>query len=167
MSHTHIKPAAGLEALQPLVGKWHTEGQQLQGPFGPAAPFVAVETFEWLDGGRFLVHRLNGHLGQQPAACVEVLGKRDDGQLLAQTFYNDGRRNDWVVKAEGNALVWSGTWSKAPGEALRVRYTVNFEDAGNTLVGKWEQSGDGQAWQPFLEARATKALSLPDASIGV
>jgi hypothetical protein len=156
-----------MEALQPLVGKWHTEGQQLEGPLGPAAPFVAVETFEWLDGGQFLVHRLDGHFGQQPAACVEVLGKHQDGQLLAQTFYNDGNRRDWVVKAEGKALSWNGTWSKGSGEALRVRYTVNFEDAGNTLVGKWEQSGDGHAWQPFLEARATKALPLPDASIGV
>ena len=51
MSHAHTKAAAGLGALEPLVGKWHTEGQQYEGPLGPAAPFVAVETFEWLDGG--------------------------------------------------------------------------------------------------------------------
>lgn len=167
MSHAHTKAAAGLEGLEPLVGKWHTEGQQFEGPIGPASPFVAVETFEWLEGGKVLVHRLEGHFGRQPAACVEVLGKRDDGELFAQTFYQDGKRNDWLVKADGKTLSYSGTWPQSSGDALRVRYSVQFEDAGNTLVGKWEQSRDGQQWHSFLEARGTKAQSLPDSSIGV
>jgi len=166
MSHARTKAAAGLQALEPLVGKWHTEGQQFEGPLGPAAPFVAVETFEWLDGGQFLVHRLDGHFGRQPAACVEVLGKRAEGELFAQTFYNDGNRNDWVVKADGRVLSWTGTWPQGSPKPLHVRYTVSFEDAGNTLVGRWEQSGDGQTWHSFLEARSTKAQPLPDSSIG-
>jgi hypothetical protein len=166
MSHDHIQAAAGLTALEPLVGKWHTEGQQHEGPLGPAAPFAAVEVFEWLDGGQFLIHRLDGHFGGQAAACIEVLGKREDGQLFAQTFYNDGRRNDWVITEEGATLVWSGVWSTTHASSVRVRYTVSFEDVGNTLVGKWEQSNDGQTWQVFIDARGTKAQPLPNTSIG-
>jgi hypothetical protein len=166
MSHVHTAAAAGLSALEKLVGKWHTEGQQYEGPLGAAAPFAAVEVFEWLEGGHFLVHRLDGHLGGQTAACVEVLGKREDGQLVAHTFYSDGKRNDWVVKADGPSLVWSGVWPKSSGGSSQVRYTMSFEDAGNTLVGKWEQSADGQTWQVFLDARGTKAQPLPSTSIG-
>jgi hypothetical protein len=166
MSPTVSSAGAGLTALEPLVGKWHTEGQQYESPLGPAAPFVAVEVFEWLEGGQFLIHRLDGHFGGEAAACVEVLGKREDGQLLAHAFYSDGKRNDWAISAEGRTLVWSGIWSKSPESSLRVRYTVSFEDAGNTLVGKWEQSNDGQAWQAFLDARGTKAQPLPNTSIG-
>ena len=166
MSHTSSSAAAGLTALEKLVGKWHTEGQQHEGPLGPSAPFAAVEVFEWLEGGQFLIHRLDGHFGGQAAACVEVLGKREDGQLVAHAFYSDGKRNDWTIRDEGPTLVWSGVWSKSAGSQLHVRYTVSFEDAGNTLVGKWEQSHDGQAWQSFLEARGTKAQPLPNTSIG-
>jgi hypothetical protein len=166
MSHSNSSAAAGLTALQPLAGKWHTEGQQHEGPLGPAAAFVAVETFEWLEGGQFLIHRLDGHFGGQVAACVEVLGKREDGQLIAHSFYNDGKRNDWAIKEDGPTLVWSGVWSKGPEDSLHVRYTVRFEDVGNTLVGKWEQSRDGQTWQVFLDARGTKAQPLPNTSIG-
>lgn len=166
MSHAHTKAAAGLSALEPLVGKWHTEGQQHESPLGPTAPFVAVETFEWLEGGHFLLHRLDGRVGELPAACVEVLGKRDDAQLVAQAFYNDGHRNEWVVGADGQTLVWRGAWPRSPGSSLQVRCTMSFEDAGNTLVSKWEQSHDGQTWQGFLDARGTKAQPLPSASIG-
>jgi hypothetical protein len=166
MSHVQIQAAAGLTAFEPLVGKWHTEGQQHEGPLGPAAPFAAVEVFEWLDGGQFLIHRLDGHFGGQAAACIEVLGKREGGQLFAQTFYNDGRRNEWVITEDGATLVWSGVWSTTHASSVRVRYTVSFEDVGNTLVGKWEQSNDGQTWQVFIDARGTKAQPLPNTSIG-
>ncbi|HYQ17679.1 MAG TPA: DUF1579 family protein, partial [Polyangiaceae bacterium] len=138
MTHSATDAAPGLEALRPLVGKWHIEGKQLESPLGPAAPFVAVETFEWLEGGRFLVHRLEGKLGDRPAACVEILGLNEAGELFAQTYYDDGTTTRWEVKADAQALVSSGSWPKS-GAALRVRYTATIVDLGNTIEGKWEQ----------------------------
>jgi hypothetical protein len=166
MTPASTKPAPGLSALEPLVGKWHTEGQQYEGPLGPAAPFVAVETFDWLDGGHFLIHHLDGRFGRQPAACVEIMGKNDAGQLFAQTYYNDGNTNTWRLEESGHALVLSGTWSKGSGEAFEVRYTATFVEAGNSIEGKWEQSRDGQNWHTFMVTRATKAQPLPNASVG-
>jgi hypothetical protein len=165
MNHEWKDPAPGLEAFSPCVGKWHTEGQQLESPLGPASPFVAVETFEWLDGGHFLVHRLEGKFGRHPSACVEILGKNEEG-LFAHTFYNDGNSNDWRVTAVSHGLVQEGTWSKGSGETFRVRYTARFIEAGNTIEGKWEQSRDGQSWSAFLETRSTKAQPLPNTSVG-
>lgn len=167
MTHHTTKPAEGLEALLPLVGKWHTEGAQLEGPLGPAAPFVAVETFEWLDGGHFLIHRVDGRFGKQPTACLEIVGKDASG-LFAQTFYNDGNVNTWRIEPKpGSQLVMSGEWPAGSSpEPFKVRYTMSFIDAGNTLDGKWEQSRDGAEWQTFLESRATKALPLPNSSVG-
>jgi len=166
MTHTWQTPAPGLEALSRWLGKWHTEGQQYESPLGPASTFVAVETFEWLDGGQFMVHRLDGKFGRNPAACVEILGKNADGELVAEAFYNDGNRNTWRVSEQGQTLVLNGTWARSSSETFHVRYTASFEEADNTLVGNWEQSRDGQAWHTFLEARSTKAQPLPNASIG-
>jgi len=166
MNHEWKTPAPGLEALTRWVGKWHTEGQQHESQLGPAATFVAVETFEWLAGGHFLVHRLEGQLGQQPAACLEVLGKDPQGQLTAQTFYGDGNTKTWRLSEAGKTLVLNGTWSKAA-ETFQVRYTASFEEEGNTIVGKWEKSSDGKDWQTFLEARSTKAQELPNTSVGI
>lgn len=151
----------------PLVGKWHTEGAQLEGPLGPAAPFVAVETFEWLDGGRFLIHRMDGRFGRQPAACVEVWGKEEGGNLTAHAYYNDGNTNTWNLDSVGDTLVLRGSWGQSPASTFQVRCTLSFTEAGNTLVGKWEQSRDGRAWKVFLETRSTKAQPLPNTSIGI
>lgn len=164
--HSHSHPAPGLESLLPLVGKWHTEGEQTEGPLGPASPFVAVESFEWLDGGTFLIHRLDGRFGRQPAACVEVIGKGPDGKIVAHTFYNDGNANTWRIESRDASLLQVGEWSAGGSGTFQVRYTMTITDAGNTLEGKWEQSRDGQSWKPFLETRATKAQPLPTASIG-
>jgi uncharacterized protein DUF1579 len=166
MIHSATHAAPGLEALRPLVGKWHTEGQQLDGPLGPQSPFVAVETFEWLDGGHFLIHRLDGKFGQKPAACIELWGRNEAGELFAQTFYNDGNTNSWQVKEAGHALILSGNWSKGSGTPYQLRYTANVIEEGNTLESKWEQSSDGQVWTTFMQTRATKAQSLPNASVG-
>jgi hypothetical protein len=166
MNHDWKQPAAGLEALAPFCGKWHTEGQQYESPLGAAGPFVAVETFEWLSGGHFMVHRLEGELGSQPAACVEIFGKDPQGELFAQTFYNDGSTNTWRLNEAVNAVVLSGTWSRGSADSLQVRYTASFEEAGNAIAGKWEQSRDGNDWRTFLDARSTKAQPLPNASVG-
>jgi hypothetical protein len=164
--HQQIRPAPGLEPLLPLVGKWHTEGQQLDSPLGPASPFVAVETFEWLDGGAFLIHHVDGRFGRQPAACIEIIGKGPDRGFIAHTFYNDGNANTWQIEARGSELQLNGKWAAGGGQPFHVRYTMTFTDIGNTLEGKWEQSRDGQTWKVFLETRATKAQPLPSASIG-
>jgi hypothetical protein len=165
MNHEWKRPAPGLEALNPLVGKWHTEGQQYAGPFGPASPFVAVETFEWLDGGHFLIHRLEGKFGRKPSACVEIFGKGAQG-LFAQTFYDDGRTTTWRVSGIQHGVVLSGSWSTGADETFQVRYTARVIEEGNTIAGTWEHSRDGAGWQPFLELRSTKAQSLPTASVG-
>lgn len=166
MKKQATKPAPQLQPLLPLVGKWHTEGQQLEGPLGPASPFVAVETFEWLDGAAYLIHRLEGHFGRQPAACIEIIGRQGGESLVAHTFYNDGSANTWKLEPLGETLVMSGQWTTGGGSAYHVRYTMTFADIGNTLEGRWEQSHDGQDWKLFLETRGTKAQPLPSASIG-
>src|SRR5688500_6115 len=59
----HAAPDMEHERLDAFIGKWHMEGQQLAGPAGPAASISALQTYEWLDGGQFLIHRFDGHVG--------------------------------------------------------------------------------------------------------
>jgi len=166
MTHASSDAAPGLEGLRPLVGKWHTEGRQLEGPLGPASAFVAVETYEWLEGGRFLVHRLDGKFGARPAACLEVLGLNEAGELFAHTFYNDGNTNTWRLEADGHGLVLEGVWSKGPGPSFKLQYRARVIEEGNTLEGLWQYARGDDDWATFLETRATKAQPLPTASVG-
>jgi hypothetical protein len=60
--------------MEPFIGTWLVEGQQHATDLGDAAKVEALETFEWLTGGHFIIHRFEGRVGEDPAACLEVIG---------------------------------------------------------------------------------------------
>jgi hypothetical protein len=148
--------SAAHRRLDAFVGTWNTEGRQNEGPFGPAAEISALESYEWLTGSCFLVHRFEGRVGDSVAACIEILG--DDAQhegLSAQTFYNDGLRRQWRLRER------DGTWtltedSPIESSPMKVRLTTVFSDGGKTMNGTWEHSRDGSDWQVFWDVKATK-----------
>lgn len=167
MSKQEIQPDARLGALWPFVGKWHTEGERLVGLFGPAAKLRAVEVFEWLEGGHFLVHHFSGYFDKEPAGCIEVIGGGgEENDFKARTFYSDGAAREWRLTLRGSQWTLQGKWHDPQGASLHVRSVMTFEELGNTLVSEWSYSSDGQEWKTFLRSRSTKALPLPDASIG-
>src|SRR5262245_33312692 len=80
--------------LEPFVGRWHMEGQQLPGPTRLAAPISALQTYEWLPGKHVLVHRFDGHIGDHTAASIESISFDDDRQCYrAYSFYDNGQMN--------------------------------------------------------------------------
>jgi hypothetical protein len=50
-------PDPALKKLDFLVGDWKLKGSTIEGPMGPATEIVGEETFAWMEGGFFLVHR--------------------------------------------------------------------------------------------------------------
>ena len=147
----------GHRSLDVFIGTWNTEGRQLPGPVGPAAKVSAVETYEWLTGGSFLVHRFEGDVGGAEAACIEIIGRETaDGTYPVHTYYNNGVANEWLLQKGDGAWTLTGVWELA-GMSMNVRCTIVFSADGNTRTGKWEHSGDGAPWQTFWEVKSTKA----------
>jgi hypothetical protein len=141
--------------LEPLVGEWQLEGRQLASPFGPDATFSAHERYEWLAGHAFLVHHLEGKIGDADAACVEILGPREgQGGLAAHTFYDNGVQNLWDLESAGDGWVMRGTWPTPEGDA-QVRCTIRREGTGRADL--WEFSRDGRTWRTFLDVKARPA----------
>lgn len=144
------------ERLERFVGRWNTEGRAHEGPFGPAAAISAVETFEWLPGGLFLIHRLTGRLGDKDMACVEIIGADPSGQgYVLRSFYNDGTHNVWSARLRDDNWTLTGEWPQE-GKTIHVRCSAVFGAAGTTLSAKWEHSNDGVTWQRFWETRLVK-----------
>lgn len=147
--------------LQVFVGKWNKEGQALDSPFGPAAKVTAVETFEWLPGELFLVHRLDGQLGKDQIACIEIIGSDASNQsYCVHSFYNDGNKNVWQLRERDGTWTLTGDW-KIKGEAFKVRCISVLDDTGNIMTGKWEYSSDGSSWQLFWDTKLTRASKSP------
>jgi hypothetical protein len=144
------------ERLDIFVGRWNTKGQQYEGPVGPAAKITAVEAFEWLTGGFFLVHRFEGRVGDGEAACIEIIGPdAGGGSYRVHSFYNNGITNQWQSRERDGTWTLTGDWPME-GQSMKVRCTIVFSDAGDTMTGKWEHSSDGSSWRTFWDVKATK-----------
>ena len=145
-----------LEHLNVFIGKWHMEGRQLAGPAGPAASISALQTYEWMQGERFLIHRFDGHVGDSQASCIEIIGADTERQCYrAHTFYNNGQMNVWDMDERDGQWRLLGDWN-ASGKSMKVRCTVTFADDGQTMNSKWEHSNDGAKWQTFWDVSARK-----------
>ncbi|HMI91619.1 MAG TPA: nuclear transport factor 2 family protein [Polyangiales bacterium] len=144
------------QRLEPFVGDWALTGRQLPGPFGPAADISARESFAWLQGGKFLVHRFDGRLGDHPMACIEMVepDSQHDGYRL-HAFYDDGRVQQWQQTTRDGLWITNGDWPSEEG-SMKVRCTQRFEDDGKTRSARWERSRDGQRWETFWEVTAAK-----------
>ena len=149
-------PSAERSRLDVFVGRWNLEGQQYGDLTGPAAKISAVETYEWLTGGFFLVHRFEGRVGDAETACIEIIGHDALSQSYPRhSFYSNGVTNEWRSRERDGIWTLTGDWQMA-GKSPKVRCTTVFSDSGNSMTGKWERSTDGAKWQTFWDVKATK-----------
>ena len=154
--HRSTHPRAQRAFPEAFVGKWKTEGQQYATALGSAASISATETYEWLTGGKFLVHRFEGRVGEADAACIEVLGLEESGQRYAvHTFYNNGTSKRWRGEDRDGMWLLTGEWP-VTGRSQKVRCVISLLDARNTMKAKWEYSMDGAKWHVFWDVTATR-----------
>jgi hypothetical protein len=144
--------------LTVFVGEWHAEGQQIAGPVGPAVKVEATQTYEWLPGEAFLIHRFDGHIGDSRAACIEIIGcNRETGACRAHTFYNNGLTNVWDIERQNGEWRLIGDWNMG-GKSMKVRCSISFGQGDKTMRSHWERSSDGSTWQTFWDLHAKKVI---------
>jgi len=145
--------SSATKRLEVFVGKWREEGQASESPFGPAAKVTSNHTWEWLPGEKFLIHRIEGRLGENEMACIEIIGPDTSSQNFSvHSFYNDGSQNIWQLGGSQDGWTLTGDWKK-DNETTRVRCAIGFADSGNTMTVKWEYSSGGSPWGVFWDTQ--------------
>ena len=151
-----VSTPSAQDRLSVFAGRWKMAGQAHESPFGPRADVSAVETYAWLPGARFLIHRLEGRLGPNEIACIEIIGQDSlsDGYRV-HSFYNNGTRNEWQLDESNDTWTQRGVWALRD-RTLQVRCTARFETR-NLVTCSWEYSRDGEEWLPFWDTRLRRA----------
>jgi hypothetical protein len=144
------------ERLDAFVGNWKMEGDQFASDFGPAANVSGTQDFEWLPGEKFLIHRLEGKLGENDMACIEIIGyDAANGTYTMDTFYNNGMKKSWNLhEKHPGTWVITGDWPHKD-KVVKVRSTIDFSDDGRSSTARWE-SLSGEAWETFWDLKAVK-----------
>jgi len=126
-------PSAALQALDRLVGTWRVTG-------GAAG----TVTYEWLEGGHFLLQHVDLEQDGQPIRGLEVIGHlRPDGQdpsadVHSRYYDSTGATLDYVYEVHGDTLhIWMG------GKGSPASFTGTFTDGDTVMVGAWQYPGGG------------------------
>ncbi|MDF3026026.1 MAG: hypothetical protein K0S23_333 [Fluviicola sp.] len=136
------------EQLNRFVGKWKTTGKI---PASGASPEINVsgsDTYEWLPGGFFLLHKVDVLLGDDKNETLEIIGFDKQRDLYTMQHY-DNKGNSGFMTADYKDGVWTFLGDN-------LRFKGGFKKNDTEFSGVWEQSSDGKDWTHFMEIRLTK-----------
>jgi hypothetical protein len=127
------EPNPDLKSLDRLVGTWEMSGG-VQGRV----------TFEWMEGGFFLIQRVDLEHDGRRIKGIEIIGHErpfgaEPSEEIKSRFYsNTGDTLDYVYELVGDALT---IWAGEKGSPAYARGT--FSEDGNTGSGEWVYPGGG------------------------
>jgi hypothetical protein len=128
-----------LEPFDALIGTWATEATHPK--FEDVVP--GSITFEWLEGGRFLVQRSHNEHELFPDV-IGVIGAPEDGDgLVLEYFDSRGVRRTYGISLEDGVL---RMWRDAPGFDQRFSATL----APDEFEGQWQLATTPGDWQDDL-----------------
>jgi hypothetical protein len=126
-------PSPDLKSLDRLVGTWKVAG----GAQGQV-------TYEWMEGGFFLLQHVDLEQYGQRITGIEVIGHErqfgaEPSADIRSRFYDStGNTLDHVYELEGDALtIWGGEKGSA------AYYKGRFSQDGNAVSGDWVYPGGG------------------------
>ena len=129
-----------------LIGTWATEAThpQFEGVVS------GTTTFEWLEGGHFIVMRSHNDHELFPDA-ISVIGPPEEGEgLLMEYFDSRGVRRTYGVSLEDSIL---RIWRDAPGFDQRFSATPDHD----RFEGLWQLARTPGEWHDDLRVVYTRA----------
>lgn len=128
------KPHPDLRSLDKLVGTWKTSGG-IEGQI----------TFEWMEGGFFLVQHVdlvhNGRKikGMEIIGHEQKFGEEPSAEIKTRYYgFSDGVTLDYVYEMDGDTLtIWAGE------KGSPAYCKSKFSEDGNSMTAEWTYPGGG------------------------
>lgn len=145
-----LKPNPALKPFEVLVGEWKTEGSH---PYFPGTVLHGRTSFEWIEGGAFLLERSELDNPEFPNG-VAIFGSDDEAKKYHMIYFDSrGISRLYKCSIKDNVLTWQ---RDEAGFAQRMALTVSSD--GNKMVGKGEMRRDGKTWEGDLSLTYTREL---------
>jgi hypothetical protein len=143
-----------LEPLARFVGTWTIEASFPGDP--PVTMGGGRSLFEWMDGGQFLIQRVDIPDSDVPnSICIVGAAAGHHGYLQ---HYFDTRG---IARLYGMTLVddeWTLTRESPDFSPLefRQRFTGAFSQDGETILGAWEKADPASPWTHDFDLKYTR-----------
>ena len=119
----------------------YAAGQCADDPRASAMPWTSDETYEWLPGGFFVLHRWDAMAG------TKVFKGTALGGYFTRVFDDDGFHPEYRVDVSGNAWTFREPAARA---------TITFGDGDDRMNVAWGRKNQGAEWLPLRDRVATR-----------
>lgn len=149
------KPGPEHKKLDMFAGTWTLEGDMKPGPMGPGGKTTENEKCEWMEGGFFLVCRMDFKSSMGDGTGLTIMGySTDDKAYTYREFNSWGESTDSKGALEGDTWTWTNE-EKMGGMQMKGRFTMKV--ASPTAYNfSYEMSQDGTKWTLVMDGKATK-----------
>ena len=152
------KPGPEHEKLGYFVGKWTSEGEMKESPFGPGGKVTSTDNCEWFEGRYAVVCRSEGKGPTGPTKGIGIMGYNADQKVY--TYY--GVDNTAMVMASvPHGTVQGDTWtytdeSMMGGQKVKSRFVIKTQSP-TSYSFTWETQGSDGKWMPIMQGTSKKA----------
>jgi hypothetical protein len=143
-----LPPNDALSSFAPLIGEWRMSATH---PMLPGERFHGTSSFEWLEGGAFVLWRSAIDDARFPAGVAIFGSDNERGEYFMLYFDSRGVSRKYDIAVDGKTIRWSRNAPK-----LSQRNTWTVAEDGRSFAGKGEMSRDGGAWEGDLEVEFTR-----------
>ena len=148
------KPTAAHRRLNVFIGNWHAEGtsygdgQDVAHQRAAGAPWTSDESYEWLPGKFFILHRWDAMAGKHEFKGAEIIGYDEaKASYFTRLFDNAGNHPEYRASVDGDVRNF-----KEP----QTRATVTVQGGGSKMSFKWEWKNGGSDWLPLCDQVASR-----------
>jgi len=142
-----------LRELKVFVGNWHAEGksyaegQDKSKPYASAVAWTSDESYEWLPGNFFLLHKWNAKAGDRIFIGTEIIGYDEAEKTFFTNFFdNAGFHPVYMANFADN--IWNFTEPNT-----KAKVTINDKD---TITFNWEWRNGDNDWLPLCDRVARR-----------
>lgn len=143
------KPGDQIRKLSFLIGNWHTRGEILQGALTSSKEISGMDTYEWISGGFFILHRVDVFMANKRTEVIEIIGyDKSRKSFFMKSFDNHGEATTIYAVLEKSGVLKLGD--------KKMKSTLTVNKSGNSMTAKWQLSENGKTWKPWMDIKLSK-----------
>jgi hypothetical protein len=144
------KRGTELGKLKFLLGNWISEGKIKDETSGKILDIKGTDSYEWVLGDFFFMHRANVLIGRNRTEVVEMIGDYNAQTMCYQMYSFDNHGNVMQMSAgiKGDGLL------VIEGDMMRATLKVSLD--GNHMAACWEKTEDGLHWVHWMDMKFHK-----------
>lgn len=144
-----ILPADAVRPFQPIIGRWRTSGSVLDEQGAVTAAIEGTDSYEWMVGGHWVIHRVDVLMGEDRAEVLELIGGHDaDTDSYAMRAFDGSGSFSTMSAHRGDA----GSWSFR-GDGVRATLWPD----GPCMTARWEREHSPGSWIRWMDMAFTLA----------